>query len=1035
MALPASSAHNDRRFVSLGVEDGLSDPSIEALAFDQESRLWIGTGEGLNRYDGTTVKVFRRGDDLDRDLGSNLISSLLVTRNGTLWVGTRGGGLSRYQPANDSFETFRNDPLDATSLGSDDIIDLAEDLSGRLWIGTARNGVSQLEEPNLPREELDFVHRRHRDDDPATLSDDRVRDVYADPLGTVWIGTMNGFNRWVPGEAETFLRYQRDPEDSNNPESLPDDEVWALLRTSDGSLWIGFWGGGLSRWRDPTQAPETARFETLPTTATAPDDPWRLGDSRVMTLLEDQTGTLWIGTRGGLHELLATEREGARPRLLHHVKRPHRTQRLLSEDVTCLLEDQQGDLWVGTSGGLARLDRRFEDSTLLYFDPSATGELSGDPSDALLDEVGRLWVTTNTGIDRIELPTDRFESARVTTFSPEPERPGGLVSEAHSLYRSGDGWLWFTTFDGVAALAPEEQHLAVPHFDNRLEGLASDAVLSFLEDSEQALWIGTYRGLHRAERDARGRLTHLTDYLHDPDDPSTLSSRSVVVLADGGDHQLWVGTYFGLNRLDTKTGLATRYLPDRTKPGSLSNESLRTLWLEAPDTLWAGTWGGGLNRFNPETETFTRFGTEEGLPSESIVDMIADGQGRLWLATPRGLVRFDRATGAVELFGSGRGIPNGDIHFLSRAGDRLVVGSSDTVALIPMDGFAVAGPNPRVRLTELRLGNRPILPGESEVLTTSIDRTAEITLQDSDYLLALDFAATAFRQPEDLEYRYRLTGLNGDWITTSSGNRRAVYSTLPPGHYSFEVQARYPHQDWSPEATTLGIEVLPPWWMTWWARSALALSVLTLAILWPLGRLRRADRLSHFLEDKVRERTTELEEANRQLGKAARADYLTGLPNRRGFIERATEEFSSMRRTGRRCAILIADIDDFKEINDTWGHDCGDAILVEVARVLEDGARESDIVARWGGEEFIFLLRGTSLDGAELAGEKIRAAIETHRFTWSAGDEETTIPVAMTIGVAEASPDHNLEAVTSLADAALYRGKRHGKNQVLRAEA
>ncbi|MBZ0110921.1 MAG: hypothetical protein K8J08_00530, partial [Thermoanaerobaculia bacterium] len=114
-ALPASGAHNDRRFVSLGVEEGLSDPNIEALALDQENRLWIGTIEGLNRYDGTTVKIFRRGDDLDTDLGSNLISSLLVTRSGTLWVGTRGGGLSRYQPVTDSFETFRNDPLDPTT--------------------------------------------------------------------------------------------------------------------------------------------------------------------------------------------------------------------------------------------------------------------------------------------------------------------------------------------------------------------------------------------------------------------------------------------------------------------------------------------------------------------------------------------------------------------------------------------------------------------------------------------------------------------------------------------------------------------------------------------------------------------------------------------------------------------------------------------------------------------------------------------------------------------------------------------------------
>jgi diguanylate cyclase (GGDEF)-like protein len=197
----------------------------------------------------------------------------------------------------------------------------------------------------------------------------------------------------------------------------------------------------------------------------------------------------------------------------------------------------------------------------------------------------------------------------------------------------------------------------------------------------------------------------------------------------------------------------------------------------------------------------------------------------------------------------------------------------------------------------------------------------------------------------------------------------------------------------------------------------------------PLGRLRRVRRLNVLLEARVAERTEELVVANRKLDEAARADFLTGLPNRRELFECAERLRIAQQRTGRPFALAIADLDGFKAINDSRGHDCGDFVLVEIARLLRATVRAQDVVARWGGEELIFLFPDTDADGARVVAEKTRAATEAHRFPWN-GDR---LSVTLTIGVVEVAPDTTLEAALQAADAALYAGKRAGKNRVVTA--
>lgn len=182
-----------------------------------------------------------------------------------------------------------------------------------------------------------------------------------------------------------------------------------------------------------------------------------------------------------------------------------------------------------------------------------------------------------------------------------------------------------------------------------------------------------------------------------------------------------------------------------------------------------------------------------------------------------------------------------------------------------------------------------------------------------------------------------------------------------------------------------------------------------------------------MLEQEVRDRTKELEMANKKLDMISRTDELTGLPNRRDMNETIANEIGRCQRTLKPFCFIFIDIDHFKNINDTYGHACGDAALKSVAQTIRGLLRKYDVFARYGGEEFLTLLPETDLDGATIVAERFRKKIEA--MTIHYGD--ISFNVTVTLGVSKF--DHKLGADRSIqmADKALYQGKENGRNQVV----
>jgi diguanylate cyclase (GGDEF)-like protein len=653
----------------------------------------------------------------------------------------------------------------------------------------------------------------------------------------------------------------------------------------------------------------------------------------------------------------------------------------------------------------------------------------------LEDRRGALWIGSSAGLDRWIPAADRFTAPQVTRFRRGDES-GFEAESVAAILEDRRGTIWVATIGGgLIAFSAEEaarpQPRFVSHQPNRDDptSIASDAVLSLMEDSSGNLWVGTYRGLHRVLNPA-SLPSSFKRYQHDRENPRTLSADSVEAIAEDTNGMLWVGTYSGLNRFDPRTAAVTRYMPDARRRGSMTHEFIYDIHVDRKGRVWIATWGGGLCLFEPGSQTFRNWGTREGLPGETIRDVAEGGDGAIWLATTRGLASLNVESDRIGVLTVRDGLHTDDLFSLAWSGDgRLLAGGAGGLTSFDPQSLIIDRDPPPVVLTGFRLLNERVPIGGESVLSESITLLSKLVLRHHDYLFAIDFAALTFSRPEKARYAYRLENLHGEWISVDATGRRAVFSNVPPGDYVFRVRAANADGVWNERGATVALSVLPPWWQTWWARSAALLLLIAAAAAIPLIRLKRQRAISAMLELKVAERTADLEEANRQLDAASRTDPLTQLPNRRHFTESAEEQLTIHRRYGRPFCIALCDVDHFKSVNDTWGHDAGDAVLKTVASVLRRSVRESDLVARWGGEEFIVLLPECSVGDAARVAEIMRRSIADTPVDLG----ETVIRVSMTIGVSEAAEGMTLDRLAARADAALYEGKRSGRNRVVLA--
>ncbi len=755
-------------------------------------------------------------------------------------------------------------------------------------------------------------------------------------------------------------------------------------------------------------------------------------------IFEDDAGRLWVGTRAGLN-LLDPER-GSFSRYFHDPARP---DSLPGDEIMTILQDRGGVLWIGTqAGGLAKWNPRTWSFGHHSVEPSGPHGLSHPVVTSFsVDPAGRAWVgTMGGGVNVLDRATGTWAHYRAADQGLSDDKVMALLHDRQGL-------LWIGTANrGVDVFDPATggfRNFRSDPDDRR--SLSANGVMSLFEDRAGDLWIGTFGGgVNRLDRSEQSFVR-----IADGAPGSDLAAARVTAFTQDSSGALWIGTDGqGLYLLDGAGGILKRYVQDRDDPATLTSDIIYGLHTDAEGTVWVGTRGGWLNRVAgpsdaPEEVRFQHFSPRDGLLNADIYGIESDAQGQLWLSTNRGLTRFDPESGSVKNYNQDHGLQaefNFGAHYRSAGGDLFFGG---------IQGFNVFSPasleandhQPPVVLRALSVNNAPV------VVPQRVDSATGIELGYRDDVVTFDFAALDFAATRENRYAYMLQGFDSDWV--ESGNEsRATYTNLDAGSYLLRVKAANNDGLWSSRPLEIPLTVEPAPWKTWWAYTAYFAAALLAGFAFVRSQQRKVEREAEYsrkLETEVESRTRQLRDRNEDLAalnekleEASLTDPLTGLRNRRFLFEQVTKDISLVRRRYQAIAagesdpevfdlvFMMVDLDRFKSVNDSFGHAGGDRMLLAVRDVLLEACRDSDIVIRWGGDEFLVVARDADPGMAEGMAERLRAGIEAKVLVLEDGRQARA---TCSIGFAcfpflHSRPDVlSWDNVIQLADSALYRAK------------
>ncbi|NQZ08091.1 MAG: response regulator [Algicola sp.] len=861
-----TAANPTLRFDRISVEQGLSQSTIHCVLQDSKGFLWVGTMDGLSRYDGFTFKTYRNDPNDVKSISGNGISALLEDRQGYLWVAT-GNGLNRFDPELEQFERYGHDDSNRFSLSHDSVFALAEDRQGFLWVGTP-NGLNRLDP-----QRKHFILYSQDEADPHGIS--LITSLLEDSQGNLWIGTLKGLHHFNQ-QQDLFTFYGFNEAD---PNSLSHNTVFSLVEDPQGTIWIGT-GGGLNRF-DPRKA-QFVRYKHSDT------NPYSLSHDRVHTLLIDRQGVLWVATSEGLNWF-----DSKRERFVHYKHSDTDLHSLSGDHIETIYEDRQGTIWVGVhNGGLNRLVSQSKFFGHYRHDPADPDSISDNDIRVFLeDRHGMFWFGTKNGLHRFDQKRQQFVSYRHSDTDPFSLSNDYVTA----LIEDHKGFIWVgTAGGGVNQFDPDrERFVGFRHDKSNLHSLSHDIVTSLVEDLQGMIWVGTGRGLNRFDPSHE----RFSRYQHDKADPNSLSSNFVMSLLEDRQGRIWVGTWGGgLNYYDPPRGKFTSYQHSNTDPHSLSNNYIYAIQEDRQGGIWIGSNGGGVNKLNQANSSFVHYRQKDGLANDVVYGILEDDKGFLWMSTNMGLSKFDPTSQQFKNYITEDGLQsnefnkgaylksrNGELFFggingFNRFFPDLIKDDQQAPAIVFTDfllfnqSAPIGGPKKNDLVTlDLNQGEYAKVTQRKFVLAKEINAIEELTLSYEQSLFSFEFAALHFASPKRNQYAYKLAGWDKVWIYTNYQNRLASYTNIPAGDYVLRVKASNKDGVWNDTGASIRLSISPPPWKTWWAYTLYTVLFLAALIAWTKWRTASLIKRTIELEQVVAQRTQELRQRNADVHKLLKA--------------------------------------------------------------------------------------------------------------------------------------------------------------------
>lgn len=825
----------DVKFARLSSEQGLSQASVNCILQDSKGYMWFGTQDGLNKFNGYEMTVYRNIPSDSNSLSHNYIQCLYEDKNEILWVGTRDGGLNTFNYLFNKVIRFMNNPNKDNSLSDNHVTAIHCDRRGVYWVGTS-NGLNSFD-----GKINNFKKYFHKEQDSTTINGNKIECIFEDKQGRLWIGTNDGGLNLYHPNSNTFSAYTSHS-DSFDDQSL--NRIEAITQDDSGKLWLATDGGGLVSFN-----PDSRKFLNRYTQSSDSTSATWLPDNRISSVCMGDNGILWIGAKSGGVSCLNQKTN----KVVSYRFNENDVQSLARDGVNSIYKDNEGSIWIGTEGGgvstyfpnaIRFKHYRKDASNEKYFQSNTIFSI-------LQDKSGLLWIgTMYGGITTIDRAHNTYFN-----YGGEGKNPLSTArsNSVLSLFEDKDDLIWVGTWGGGLNTFNKTTRVVK-------QIMESGAITCITQGKGNIIWIGIYsgrenKGIIGYDKSTQSQVNFTTE--------EGLSSNNIYCIYEDSQARLWIGTAGGgLNMLDYNKGTVQVYNHNETK-NSLSNNTVNCIYDDMKGNLWIGT-SNGLNKFHIATQSFTQYYEVDGLPNANIWGIQGDRHGNIWISTNNGISRFDpsdenRDGSAFKNFTTHDGLQGAEFaqgsSFINKTTGEIFFGGINGFNSFYPDKIEDCKHKPPVFLTSFKKF------GKEVDLDTNISFKKRIELSYNDNFLSFEFVALDYAFPEKNKYSYKMEGVDENWSPPSS-RRYVNYSSLPGGEYVFRVKACNSDGVWNEEDSRLYIKVIPPWWKTK-AFYTICVLVIVLSIFGYIRyRTSKIEREKKILERRVEIRTAELAQKN-----------------------------------------------------------------------------------------------------------------------------------------------------------------------------
>lgn len=797
-------------FLKVNTGNGLSHNQVNTIIKDSNGFLWFATMSGLNRYDGNSIKIFRKKNDDSTSLIDNQVQGLFLLPGGKIWIVTPSGPCI-YNSVTEKFERDYAKRLQSLGLPASPVKKIYNGKNGLYWfLYTSGDVYVYSEKDNRPRLVYNNASSKVKEKITALQqSDDSgVWMVFAD-------GTLKLFNL-----AQNMIIKSCTVLKSQGVDSLDYD----LYVDTEGDLWVWNYMYGV-HYVHP--ADDSEKWFTEKSSR------YTLSSNLVSKVAQDNEGRIWVGTDHGGINIIDKKNNFSTTYIFNDPQNP---KSLSQNSVTALYKDETGILWIGTyKQGVNFFNSGVAQFPLYRHQEGSPGSLPYDDVNRFAeDRYGNIWIGTNGGgliyFDR--------KRKSFTQYVHDPKNKNSLCADVVvSLCVDHDNNLWIGTYLGGLDMYDGKTFTHYTHRDDDPASVSSNSIWEIVEDRDQNLWIGTLgEGLNRFEK-----ATSTFQHYRADDKNAIIPSNIISAILQDRKGNLWFGTDNGLSVFNAKSQLRVSYASSREK-NSLSHNTIVCLEEDHKGRIWIGTLEG-LNVFNPDTKKFQNFTVKDGLPDNVIFNVIEDAQHTLWISTPNGLCNAIPAEtnnqfqltviNYDEINNLQSREFNDNAAFKTSQHEIFFGGVAGFNIIEPLTAIKKINP-PDIVFTGLQVFNNHVEPGElingRILLDQSISLSRHIQLKYNENYFSIQFASLDFSHSIKDKYAYMLKGFDADWILTDGNQRSATYTNLAPGHYTFMVKVMQRDGRWS-EVKTLEIDIAPPFWRTTLAYFLYVLIFLGLALL------------------------------------------------------------------------------------------------------------------------------------------------------------------------------------------------------------